>query len=310
MALVDDATQLHLDSLIAVRGYQGRDAAAAEVHAFRRRLLEHATEVRSHYAAGRLRAVVVVSPDPDPWTRSALTHVLLDAEPAYVPWVIHTLRQLGPLPASSYAQVLPHHRPWLPRLAQVGLHPEGCVLLGEPRTALAGLGPGPAHAAFTAQGLDLVPFQAAHVAAAMDLKRQWFGAHPEFGWFLGTDAWLAHEAQAPLDPDALVVLEGQTVVGLLRFDLSTRPMWGRCAGMDLCLAPHLHGRGLAAPAYRLLLPRMVARGAQRFKGGTSQPGVIALGHRMHRWPVAWMLRTARRFDWSHWDDRSDEHGTR
>ena len=96
-----------------------------------------------------------------------------------------------------------------------------------------------------------------------------------------------------------VLLEGTTVRGVLGCDIDEHPLWGLSGGMDLVLAPTLQGRGLIKTGYRALLRALEARGVTKFHGGTSQPGVLALGLRMDRQFVGLNLRqaTPRPKDW-------------
>jgi len=55
------------------------------------------------------------------------------------------------------------------------------------------------------------------------------------------------------------------------------------------LPPPLQARGLGRAAYALMVERMLALGLDGIRGGTSQPGVLALARQMRRPTLAWVL---------------------
>jgi len=89
------------------------------------------------------------------------------------------------------------------------------------------------------------------------------------------------------------------VVGHLGAELADHPHWGRVGGLELVVAPSLRGLGLARPLYRTALESLSARGAEIIKGGTSQPGVMALGRVMQRPWHAFNVRRAVPFGREH-----------
>lgn len=301
MHLVERATAMRCDRLVAMPYVRPGPGFVEAVRKEVDRALHHAHVLKVLDTGDRLHAWVALWHEPDGWYGAPVTHLEVDAAPHAVPWVLRTLAALAPFPDDTEVFVDAAHGRWLRHLAPLGLYPNASVLVGEPATALAALGDGPTVDAFTALGLRLTPLGPRWADAGAALEARWYGAHPEYAWFATTPKALArtrHELATARNGWAVV--DGDRLLGILRADVRQGPIWGRCAGMDLVLDPVLHRRGLARPAYRLLLREAVAQGAVAYKGGTSQAGVIRLAEQTSRRAVSWILRRTPTFPWSHW----------
>jgi predicted N-acetyltransferase YhbS len=197
---------------------------------------------------------------------------------------------------TSLIELRTDDRPLLRELIARGFGIDSVIQLGDAGPALAALEgdrAAPVGEALGAHNLRLEPLERARVDAVVELHRAVFSAEPAWCWFGAYPRHLAR-IRADLERDrdgqfALIDASGR-VVGHLGAELDDNPYFGRTGGLELILASHLRGLGLARPLYRAALSSLVERGAERIKGGTSQPGVLALGRVMRRPWHAFNLR--------------------
>ena len=137
----------------------------------------------------------------------------------------------------------------------------------------------------------------AEIEQVSKLSLALFSAHPEFCWFGANLAVVerdAHELRAALNakkPTHFVLKKEDVVLGYFGFSTGLDPLYrGIHAGLTLMLHPSLQGKGLARPVYQKLLQEMAEHHVEIFKGGTSQPAVLALSHEMGRVLQAVLLR--------------------
>jgi GNAT superfamily N-acetyltransferase len=277
--------------------YRGGRSAVAATAALLARRLREAVVVETLRGPQGLRAAIGLCPEPDSWYGVPVVHWMVDVAPYDADATAWAARQLGEL-ASRVDEHLTMtvdaaNAAVLPAGLALGCHVSSLVLLGEPRACLEALGDehGDPRVAF-------VPLRSDHLDEVIDVKRRYFAAHPEHGWFIAGDAYLDRERQELVTelngthPTRFVAVREGRVLGLVGFRLDWRnPYWGVTAGMDLTLDPALHGRGVGRAAYRMLLGRMVELGVQTLKGGTSNPAVLHLARRMRRPLLAWELRS-------------------
>ena len=263
--------------------------------------------VSVHEVDGRVAGVLAWRDAGTSWYGVPTAQVALDYEPA-APGVEDWLR-------SALGRELPRMRAEIdllldPRLIvafrvlrEHGLGVDSLQLHGDPVVAREHLASPQPVEALAAQGLSVAPLQAHQVDTVLELQRAAFEAHPEYCWFGANAGFLSHVRKslqakvASRDHLELVLLADGEPVGHVSGSVDPdNAFWGPTAGMLLVLAPHLRGRGLARPLYRLLLDGMLERGARTFKGGTSQPPVIRLAAEMRRPLAGLLMRRAVPFD--------------
>jgi hypothetical protein len=149
------------------------------------------------------------------------------------------------------------------------------------------------------EGLVSMTFGSPHVPATVTLREAVFRAQPEACWFGADEAHLPglqaalETAAAQEDPMHRAWMRHTALVAALGCEEADHALWGRSAGLDIVLAPALHGRGLVKLAYLELLQRCHDRGIPTFYGSSSQPGVLGLGLRMGRQVCGLSMRRAR-----------------
>jgi len=299
-----DFLRLRLRTLAATPGFSERAEVGARLTTLydRARTLGLVHE-RVPNGAGEAIAQVVFFRDPKAWFGGAVVLGWIDRDPADAAAIGPVLaaidRHRERLGAETLIEVGVHDGPLLAGLEARGFGIDSVIQVGEPRTALAALGPNPGGG--LGASLALVPLQAKHVSGVVDLHRRVFSAEPAWCWFGAYPRHLERIGRdLRADPEGhFVVLArgaggsgepGDEVVGHLGAELADSPYWGRVGGLELVVAAPLRGCGLARPLYRAALASLIARGAERMKGGTSQPGVLALGRVMQRPWQAFNLR--------------------
>jgi hypothetical protein len=148
-------------------------------------------------------------------------------------------------------------------------------------------------------GLAIREARKGDVDAIVALAREAFTAEPAYCWFGAYPHHLAKvreglEGTLRRGDGVHLVVVGteQRVLGHVGADIDEHPFWGRSAGFEIVLTPALRGRGLLKVLYREALARLVhVHGVATLRGGTAQPGVLALGLRMGRaWGALHMRR--------------------
>jgi len=187
------------------------------------------------------------------------------------------------LGAETLLEIAVDDGPLLAGLLERGFGIDSVIQVGDVRQALTLLGSGPSLVELEPE-VHLVPLTAVHVPGIIDLHRRVFSAEPQWCWF---GAYPEHLARMAKDLVAdlggqYALLRGDVVVGHLGAERVDSPYWGRVGGLELVLEAPLRGRGLARPLYRVALESLIERGAVMIKGGTAQPGVMALGRVMQR----------------------------
>jgi hypothetical protein len=150
------------------------------------------------------------------------------------------------------------------------------------------------------------------IELAIALKRLYFTAHPEYCWFGANERYLQrcreelsealhHSRRGGQGPVRAWVLyrEGQ-FMGLFSHSVAfEHPLWSSLAGLDIILHPKIQQKGVVKTVYRVMLESMCELGVKVYKGGTSQPAVMALGRVMERPLFSWVLRKRAPFPVGH-----------
>ncbi len=269
---------LRMAALGATPGFVGAAAARERLA----QMYQRAGQLeRVHHVvrvAGRAVGQVVFFRDPEAWFGGPVVPCWIDRlDPdAAVEPLLEVLdhHALGP---AALIEIGVHDAPLLSGLEARGFGIDSVVQVGDPQVALRHLRPAQA-------SIDVVPLAPEHVAAVVALHREVFTAEPQWCWFGAYPAHLDRLAEALRRTPAgqFVVREAGRVVGHLGAEVDDNPYWGRVGGLELVLAPALRGRGLGRALYRVALQSLVQRAATVMKGGTSQPGVMALGREMQR----------------------------
>ena len=203
------------------------------------------------------------------------------------------------------------------RLVELGLGVDSVILVGDTRSSLSRLANSEKNAA--GQDVDIRKLTWKDIDAVVELERVVNTATPQFCWFGRTESFLQQErdrlsryfSEESLDVRNVIVNGDNEVVGYFGASVDNNPHWGRCGGMVFVLAPELQGKGLARQLYLTVLRQMLDRGVSRFKGGTSQPGIMKLSRVMGREVAAWVFRRGTPFSVSHFGDfvppRSVQH---
>lgn len=282
----DDATfvALRMRALGDTPGFVGADVARERL----RQMYERAARLdRVHHVvreAGQVVAQVMSFRDPDAWFGGPVVPCWIDRIGGPVEPLLEVLDQHG-LGPTALIEIGVHDGPLLSGLEACGFGIDSVVQVGDPHVALRAL-----HAAQAS--IDIAPLAPQHVPQVIALHREVFSAEPQWCWFGAYPEHLERMAETlyRMPAGQFVVREAGRVVGHLGAEVDDNPYWGRVGGLELVLAPALHGRGLARALYRVALQSLVQRAAKVMKGGTSQPGVMALGREMQRPWHAFNLR--------------------
>ncbi|MBX3270559.1 MAG: hypothetical protein KF729_09875 [Sandaracinaceae bacterium] len=261
-------------------------------------------EVRALQRGGAIDAIVAWRFDEASWFGTPVWTIAIDRrEGADVArWLDATLAAVipaleGELDLSVDAGCPEAYR----ALRRLGLGVDSVQLVGDVEAARARLGGGA-----LPDGVTLAPMEEADVEPVLALYEETFRAAPEHCWFGAYPGYLEKQ-RAQL---VAGLGDGTRTQTTLRTDRGVRghasatvaldnPLWGPIAGMSLCFAPELRGRGVLRPVYRHLLDAMHAAGARTFKGGTSQPPVLRLASEMGRELTAVNLRRDTPFGEAH-----------
>lgn len=313
----DDFVRLREAALAATPGYLGGPGARARLIAFyeRARALD-LTHVRIGRGGPVVRggdaiAQVVIFRDPEAWFGGPVVIAFVDREPgdagALAPILAALDRHAARLGDDTLIEIRADDGPLLAELALRGFGIDSVIQLGDPVRALDALTGGstpPAPATRLAEaGLALVPLAARHADPVVALHREVFSAEPDWCWFGAYPSHLRRLRDHLLrdrEGQFAIVDRRDLVVGHLGAELDRdNPYWGPVGGLELVLAPDWRGRGLARALYLAALRSLVTRGARAIKGGTAQPGVLALGRVMGRPWHSFNLRRGTRFALEH-----------
>lgn len=195
-----------------------------------------------------------------------------------------------------------------------GFKLDSVVILGSPKHALRRLMSAyapPVH--LGAMNLEIRGLSnRTEIELALALKRIYFTSHPEYCWFGANERYL-ERCRAELSQalhysrrgnhgpvKAWVLYREGTFMGLFLHSIDLKhPLWTSCAGLDIILHPKIQHRGVVKTVYRVMLESMVNLDLKVFKGGTSQPAVMALGKVMERPLFSWVLRKQALFPVGH-----------
>lgn len=302
--LIDGITDLRHASFARHPEYRADDAAWSEMRRFVTEACRTAgTEGRDVLTGpGGVRAALVLWYEPESWYGAPVQRCLVDYElddAEAREWLLDALSARAPELGGDFDLALDaHYAPALDRLLGMGFHVDSVTLLGDPARSLAHLvGRYDPPRRLTHLGLQIEPMRTqAQADAVLELKRTTFAREPQFCWFGANEAYLDAERRAleqPAEPGTVrwVVTDGARVLGFVGSDLQPdNALWGRCAGVDLVLAPEIRRRGIVKTAYRRLLEHWLAHEVDVFKGGTSQPAVLGLGALMDRTHLATYVR--------------------
>lgn len=267
-----------------------------------------------HEGRRHLGAVAATHPEPGSWYGVPRQPLYLNRspdDPGAIDWLVEQVLDIGLGPESDLF-VFAADRELLDRLlaACPALGIDSLVLLGDVEVALRRLVEQRDPPSLTSLGFEVGPVaDMTEVDRLVDLGRAVFSAHPGWCWFGTTGPHLARERAGLMqgigggDADDLtevIRLDGRPV-GMVQVHVDDNPLWGRIAGIGLLLHPDLWGRGLSRSIYRRFLERLRDASVVGFKGGTSQPPVMALGRLMQRPLHGAHLRVGAPFPRSHFD---------
>ena len=261
-------------------------------------------EVRALERDGELEAVVAWVYDEESWFGPPVYTVAVDhrLDADVQGWLRDTFGQLVPTLDAEWdflldASYVPAYRV----LRGLGVGVDSVQLVGDVDVAHARLAPAP-----MPEGVRLEPMTVDDLDAMTALYAETFSRMPEYCWFGAHEGFLGRQrdkAAEALASDAHLEFVLRTDEGVQGHASATvdheGPFFGATAGMSLCFAPALRGRGVLRPVYRRLLDGMKAQGARAFRGGTSQPPVMHLAREMGRTPQGVILRREPRFDDAH-----------
>ncbi len=226
------------------------------------------------------------------------------ADPDAARWATRALLEI-PLSDEAELMLSARYAPLLGVALGAGLKLDSVVLLGDPKRSLERLMSSyapPPH--LGAMNLELRPLsKQTEVDLTVALKQRYFTAHPEHCWF-GANERVLKRAQEELSEALRATRRGErpparawvlyregSFMGCFSYaDTPSHPLWGSLAGVDITLHPLIQRRGVVKTAYRVMLTAMIEAGVQVYKGGTSQPAVMALGRVMGRPLFSWVLR--------------------
>ena len=293
----DDAAfvELRMVALSGTPGFVGSDAARERL----RQMYERAGRFdRVHRVLHTNRGAVgqvLFFRDPDAWFGGPVVPCWIDrVDPAAPVEPLLEVLDEHPLGPAALIEIGVYDRPLLVGLEARGFGIDSVVQVGDPEVALRSLQPSRAT-------IDVVPLAPQHVPAVVALHREVFSAEPQWCWFGAYPSHLERMAETLYrTPNGqFVVREAGRVVGHLGAEIDDNPYWGRVGGLELVLPPAYRGRGLARALYRVALQSLVQRAATVMKGGTSQPGVMALGREMQRPWHAFNMRPGVAFSRDH-----------
>lgn len=287
--------------------WTGSAAARAELRGMIAKRLDAATgDVRCLDDAGEVRAAVLWALDEDSWygTPTIVMNAFGDPDRASRAWLREQVEALVPtLDERLDARIFLPDFDLLPTLEALGVRPSVLELSGEIDRALASL-PGDALERPSRAGLRVERFRdPTDVDALLELALSVFRAEREACWFATNPGYADTKRAALLQQceagDRWLLYRGETLMGTVSAEVEQRAAWGRVAGMDLVLLPEVRGLGLATWAYAHTLREAQAKGAARFRGGTSRPAVLALAARMGRVVQSAIVRRTYGFPLAH-----------
>ena len=273
-----------------------------------------------HDERGEIIAFILYWFQGESWYGPPIQHCALDyewREPEAIQWATRKLLELkGRFSEHFELDLDAKYAPLLGVTLAAGLGIDSVILIGEPEQALGSL-----EERFSPPedlshlGLELEPLQSRReVDALIALKRQYFGRNPQHCWFGAHPRYLESQRKSLLNAVQLtrrggkpklqgwVIRRQGIVLGGFSYDYrEDDPVWGRLAGVDLIFDPRIQRKGAVKSCYRVLLRSMSERGVERFKGGTSQRAILALGETMGRRLFSWTLRKRSTFPPSHFN---------
>ncbi len=191
--------------------------------------------------------------------------------------------------------------------AETGLGVDSVFQVGAADVALRAVADAAWPVAAAGLGLAVRAARIGDVDAVVALAREAFTAEPAYCWvgayphhLDSVRRGLEHALRAGDGVHLIVEGADREVLGHVGADIDDHAFWGRSAGLDIVLAPALRGRGLLKVLYRDVLARLVhEHQVATLRGGTAQPGVLALGRRMGRAWGALHLRRDVAFPFAH-----------
>lgn len=283
---------LRMQTLARVPGFRGGAAAEAQLASLWTRA-ESLGVVHLH----RPDAQLVAFRDPVTWFGGPATLCFVDRDPrselglraavAAVRACRDVLDETTWLEVDAYDLELVH------ALIAEGFGIDSVQQLGDARLALERL-IAEKDPPLTVPGLTIEDARLGDVDPIVLLHQAAFSRHPEHCFFgayrehllrLRDDvhATIRQAANLGREPLHWVVRGRGKVLGHVEAEVThDHPWWGNVAGLALVFDPSIQGRGVVKTAYRVALTLAVARGAERIKGGTSQPAVLGLGQVMGR----------------------------
>jgi|GEM_PF-1638691 len=273
-------------------------------------------DLRTYTRNGQTRGYFMHWRQEESWYGSPTHTCALDfdwADPEAALWATQTLLS-AELSPEAELMLSSRYPSTLGVALGAGFGLDAVTILGSPKHALQRLKSAyapPAH--LGAMNLELRPLSSStEIELALALKRIYFTKHPEYCWFGANERHLDlcreelsqalhHSRRGGQGPVRAWVLyrEGQ-FMGLFTHSVTLEhPLWSSLAGLDIILHPKIQHRGVVKTVYRVMLESMVELNLKVFKGGTSQPAVMALGRVMERPLFSWVLRKVAPFPVGH-----------
>jgi GNAT superfamily N-acetyltransferase len=248
--------------------------------------------------------------DPAPWFGGGATIVFADRErcsKSALEALVEAIARAGlHQRADVWLEIDPRDAALRRRLADFGLGVDTVISVGAIDVARRAA-PDVLGRAGWPDGLSARPLRRNDIEAVVELHRETFTREPEWCWFgamplhLQVLAESLEGACASRDRSGwhqVLEVDGR-IVGHIDVDDEVQPGFGRSAGVGLILAAAWRGRGLLKPIWRSVIDTCHQRGIRYWRGGTSQPAVLATGARLGRsWHQLGMRRNAP-LPWSH-----------
>ncbi|MEZ4340002.1 MAG: hypothetical protein R3B82_25555 [Sandaracinaceae bacterium] len=284
--LLEEQLALRLAAYRSKAPFRGHDTAEAKLRGFLGPIHELG-EVRVLRHGSRVEAAIAWRRDDGSWFGPPVYTVAIDQRSGadVEGWLAEVLAEVVPtLDADLDLLVDAQYRETYRALGRVGVGVDSIQLIGDVERAARELRRAP-----MPEGVRLERLTVDHVEPILALYAETFAAEPEYCWFGAHPSYLSRQREkleATLASPGHLELVLLTERGPRGHASATvdqeNAFWGPTAGMSLCFAPELRGRGVLRPVYGALLDGMRERGAVAFKGGTSQPAVMRLGLEMGR----------------------------
>lgn len=311
---LEGIVKLRLDAEARHRLYVGKPGAEKDMREHVSKALADAArsgESLVFAPNGRVRAHFTSWHENKAWYGSPADFCIVDhqlGDHEAEAWLIDRIHERAPTFTPNFDLTLDSsYRNLFAKLTSLGLGIDSVILVGDTAAACSALpDPGPR---LEKLGLTVRDLEEADIDAVVELEKVVNSETPQFCWFGASEAYLEqererlchHREDGSIDIRNVIVDATNKIVGYFGASVEDTPNWGRCGGMVFVLTRQLQGKGLARALYSIVLQQMLERNVVRFKGGTSQPGVMKLAKLMNREPTAWVFRRSTPFPASHFE---------